>query len=191
MMALFITVSVFLSSQELLVIGDNVIEAIDMENPQFKTIGQELLRIPEGTIDYYKLKASTDDTDVKFLVIQDQHVIGVLQNVNGQSQILIDATGNGVLDIQLDYLIVPYWVVAHNYQHNQTATDNIKPAFDNAIQNFNSTDNPYTTGSHQELINKLLSLATDITLPNRDLYYALYSYYTLGDRYPWAALQVE
>ena len=67
---LFVTVSVCLSSQESLLIGDNVIEAIDMENPQFKTIGQELLRIPEGSIDYYKLKASTDDTDVKFLVMQ-------------------------------------------------------------------------------------------------------------------------
>ena len=105
---LFVTVSVCLSSQESLLIGDNVIEAIDMENPQFKTIGQELLRIPEGSIDYYKLKASTDDTDVKFLVIQDRHVIGVLQNVNGQNQILIDATGNGVLDILGNRLVFAF-----------------------------------------------------------------------------------
>lgn len=184
-----LTASGNLISQEALEVNDNVKIAIDSMAPQYKTIGQQIVPIPEGFIDYYKLQSETTDKDLKFLVIQDQYVVGVLQQVNGIDQILIDANGDGSLDYESQFLAIPYWVVAQKYHHNSSAANNVEELLNQLVESFNSDQNPYLSGTHKKLTEDLLEFSSNESKPNRDLTYALYSYYTLGNQYPWAALQ--
>jgi len=179
----------WLHASDPMVLGENVLDAINQANPQFKVLGTQIVPIPEGTIDYYKLEAETDESDIKFLVVQDTYVVGVLQGNENVDEILVDANGDGTLDYASHTLVVPYWVVAQGYEHDGGSKDDFKIALDQAIENFNSVDNPYLSGAHSELQNILLSISGLENVSNRDLFYALFSYYYLGDRYPWEALQ--
>ena len=175
-------------SHRIFEIGDNVLDAFEANTPQFKTPGPTILPIPEGTIDFWKYRASTTERDVKFLVVNDRHVVGVLQHVSGQDVILIDQDGDGTLDYSSDILRVPYWVVARTGSATAGAPDNVGPFLDRAFAHFNGDANPYASGAHDDLLASLISAVSDASLPNRDVLYALFEYYRLGNRHPRMAL---
>jgi hypothetical protein len=139
----------FTFASDPMVPGDNVMDAINQANPQFKVLGTQIAPIPEGTIDYYKLQAETDDSDIKFLVVLDTYVVGVLQNNDGVDEIVIDADGDGTLDYVSQYMVVPYWVVANEYMHEGGSNDAFKDAMDQSIEMFNSTTIRISVGPFQ------------------------------------------
>ncbi|MDA3812031.1 MAG: hypothetical protein PF518_17065 [Spirochaetaceae bacterium] len=187
-MILFISSIVF--SQEQLNLGDNILEYIKQNPPKFKTIGSQEFQIDEGRIDYYKYKDVTDHSDLKILVINDKHVIGALQFIKGKDRLYFDITGDGILDSEIDFMIVPYWVIAEtsfgNIDRNE---NNLLSILDQAFEQYNSNENPFESGSHLKLVNEIVKAIADSDYPNRDLYYALFSYYLFGKNYPWEAVQ--
>lgn len=176
-------------AQAPLKLGDDVRAAFASDNPSHMVFGAAVVDIPEGTIAFYKKAADSERNDRKYLVVLDRYVVGVLQDTGAGSEILVDADGNGTLDYASNVLRVPFWVVAREYSHTPEDADNVRPYMDHSIQNFNSTADPYSTGRHARLLVSLLDAVADPTTPNRDLLYALFDYHTLGNRYPWAAMQ--
>ncbi len=179
-----------LYAEDIALIEDNVLDLFNSYNPQYKTIGPKILNIPEGQIDFYKMKIDTDESDLKFLVIKDKYIIGVLQNVNGEDQLLIDANGDNLLDYYSQELTIPYWVVASECNNHSNNEYNLDIYFDEAIEIFNGEVNPYSSGLHYQFTQKLLVSVSAPETPNRDIIYALYDYYNHGDQYPWVALQI-
>ena len=184
---IFLIVVSGLYAEDVVQIDDNVLVLFNKYKPQYKTIGPRILDIPEGQIDFYKMKVDTDEKDLKFLVIKDKYIIGILQNIDGEDQLLIDANGDNILDYSSPELTIPFWVVSLEYNHENK--DNLDYYFDVAIENFNGEINPYTSGLHYQFLEKLLVSVSDPDMPNRDIIYALYDYYNHGDQYPWVALQ--
>jgi len=183
-------ISTFLYSQEQLNLGDNILQYVKDNPPSFKTEGTDTFQIDEGRIDYFKYKDVTDKEDLKILVINDTYIVGALQNINGRDRLYFDITGDGVLDSEIDFLIVPFWVIASTSQEtSDSGNNNIEEVLDRAFAQFNSDENPYDSGSHLELVNNIVKVIADSEYPNRDLYYALFSYYLFGNNYPWEALQ--
>ncbi len=107
-----LVIPAFASAQANLGLGDDLRQYLNAYPPKYKTSGLVVLPIAEGTIDIYKYKAATTDIDLKILVINDKWPVGVLQIVDGKSQILMDLDGDGKLDTVDPSFLVPFWVVA-------------------------------------------------------------------------------
>jgi hypothetical protein len=95
-------------------IGDNIIEYFKEHTPKVLVQGKKLSGFedwPECKIDYLKYKPITVDSDQKILYVLNKYIIGVLQNENNESYFLYDINGDGVIDVQADFMFVPFWVI--------------------------------------------------------------------------------
>jgi len=92
-------------------IKDNIVEYCDRNPPQYLTPGPTLLNIPEGTQNFLKYKEETTPKDIKFLE-NNQYIVGILQNINGDDQLLYDLNGDGLLDSRVPIMIVPFWILS-------------------------------------------------------------------------------
>jgi hypothetical protein len=186
---LLILPALTLLSQENLVLGQNLNDYLGSHPPTFKTKGPGILTIPEGTIDFYKYKAQTDDADLKILMILDKYPVGVLQSENGKSRLLYDLTGDGVLDTYTENMEIPFWVVARNTEDKlKTSTDTIKAYLDTYYQMFQNDEDPYSSGKYAAHYKLVLQQALLPDHENRDLVYALSCYYRWGNKYARGAL---
>lgn len=170
-------------------IGDNIVSIFNENIPKYKTEGIKIINIEEGKVDFYKYKIETTDNDIKYLVILDKYIIGVLQNNNGNNEFIFDMNGDGILDTIFNKMVIPYWVVKENNISNISRHNNIQIWLDNAFTNFNSTENPYSSGNHIQLLKNILFEIENGNIENKDILYSIYFYYYMGNKYPWIALQ--
>ncbi len=177
-------------SQENVKPGQDLNDYLAAHPVRYKIVGPVIIPIKEGRVDFYKYSSSTTDAGLKVLSINDQYVVGVLQQENGVPKILMDMDGDGKLDTYVPNLIVPFWVVADDTpQAQRSSTNNVKSFLDDFYQSFQSDDDPSTpNGSLQQTIVRLRTSLQQDDLPNRDLLYALHSYYEIAVISPYEAL---
>jgi len=168
-------------------IGDNIIDYLNNNPTQYLTYGTFLYNIPDGRVDFLKYKAETTDIDTKYLV-QGSTVFGVMQYENNTTRLLYDITGDGILDVSHDYLLIPFWVLSKSVHTNISRNNNILRILDNGIRMFNGNDNPYTNNAMRNYIVEI-STFINASTDNRDLFYGLLEYYRLA-QYPALAIMI-
>jgi len=178
---------IIFSQQIIFKIGDNIIEYISKNPPQYIAEGTFLYNIPDGGIDLLVYKTETSEKDTKFLV-QGSTVFGVMQYENNTTKLLYDITGNGKLDISHDSLLIPFWVLSKSAHTKVSRNNNILRYLDNGIKMFNDNDNPYTNDAMRKYVAEFSSLI-NISTENRDLFYGMLEYYRLA-QYPALALMI-
>jgi hypothetical protein len=112
------------SQQIIFHIGDNITEYINRNPPLYLAQGTFLYDIPDGGVDLLIYKTETSEIDTKFLV-QGSSVFGVMQYENNTTKLLYDITGNGILDISHDSLLIPFWVLSKSAQTKMSRNNNI------------------------------------------------------------------
>jgi len=175
------------SQQILFHIGDNIMDYLNKNPPQYLTQGTFLYNIPDGGVDFLKYKAETSEIDTKFLV-QGSSVFGVMQYENNTTMLLYDITGNGILDVNHDSLLIPFWVLSKSSHTKISGNNNMLRFLDNGLKMFNGDDNPYTNDAMRKYVvdfSSLINTSTD----NRDLFYGMLEYYRLA-QYPELALMI-
>jgi hypothetical protein len=183
----FFISGIIYSQQIILHIGDNIIDYINKNPPQYLTQGIFLYNIPDGSVDFLKYKTETSEIDTKFL-IQGSTVFGVMQYENNTTKLLYDITGNGILDISHDSLLIPFWVLTKSTHTKISSNNNILRILDNGLKMFNGNDNPYTNDAMKKYVAEFSSLI-NISTDNRDLFYGMLEYYRLA-QYPALALMI-
>jgi len=168
-------------------VGDNFIEYLNRNPPQYLAEGVFLYNIPDGRVDFLKYKIETSDSDTIFL-IQGSSVFGVMQYENKSTKFFYDITGNGILDVSHDSLLIPFWVLSKSANTKITRNNNVLRYFDNGIKMFNSNDNPYANDAMFRYVQEFSSLI-NISTNNRDLFYGMLEYYRLS-QYPFLALMI-
>lgn len=187
-LSLYFFISGIIYSQQIIFnVGDNIINYINTNPPQYLTQGTFLYNIPDGRVDFLKYKAETSEIDTKFL-IQGSTVFGVMQYENNTTRILYDITGNGILDISHDSLLIPFWVLSKSAHTKISANNNVLRFLDNGLRMFNGNDNPYTNDAMRNYVMEFSSLI-NISTDNRDLFYGMVEYYRLA-QYPALALMI-
>jgi hypothetical protein len=181
---LFMILSASAFCQANLAIGQDLRAYLKNSSPTYKADGPKVLPIREGKVDFYTYKGTTESSDLRILVILDKYSVGVLQSVNGKQQVLLDLTGDGLLDTQVDGMEIPYWVVAANTEDKEkTATNNVKQYLDGYYQMFQADANPVSSGKLKSYSDALLKQIASGNGENRDLLYTLYCCYRWGNRY--------
>ncbi len=177
--------------QEQLSLGQNLRDYLRIHPPIYMTAGQKIIDMAEGQIDFYKYRLTTTDSDIKILMVNKTYPVGVLERVDGKDKILLDMSGDGVLDTDFSILWVPFWVVGNSTPEKlKTKHNNVYKYFENLYQAFQSDENPVTSGVLKRHLDELVSLMADNNLENRDLVYGLFCYYRLGPRLPRQCLAV-
>jgi hypothetical protein len=97
-------------------------------------------------------------------------------------------TGNGILDIGYDFLLIPFWVLSKSPHTKISSNNNVSHFLDNGLKMFNGDDNPYTNDAMRKYVVEFSSLI-NISTENRDLFYGMLEYYRLAD-YPPLALMI-
>jgi len=172
---LLINTAIF-SQQILFKLGDNIIDYLNNNPPQYLTIGTFVINSPDGRADFLKYKAETTVIDTKFLV-QDSTIFGVMQHENDTTSILYDITGDGILDVVFDDLIIPFWVLTDSQYTKISQNNNLRQFLDNGYNVFNSDAGPYSPGTGDSFVSSLFS-QFDVSVDNRDLIFGLMQYYT-------------
>jgi len=173
------------SQQVIFHVGDNIMEYISKNPPQYLTQGNFLYNIPDGRVDFLKYKVETTDIDTKFL-IQGSTVFGVIQYENNATKLLYDITGDGILDVSHDSLLIPFWVLSESAQTKMSRNNNVLRVLDNGLKMFNGNDGPYANDAMRKYMTEFSSLI-NISTDNRDLFYGMLEYYRLA-QYPALAL---
>lgn len=177
--------------QERLSLGQNLHDYLRDHPPMYMTAGPKIINMAEGTIDFYKYRLKTTDSDIKILMVNKAYPIGILEKVDGKDKILLDMSGNGILDTDYPMLWVPYWVVADSTPERlKTRHNNVYKYFEGFYQAFQADENPMTSGVLKKHLDELVSLMANNNLENRDMVYALYCYYRLGPPFPKQCLAV-
>jgi hypothetical protein len=184
--SLFITT--FIESQQILFdIGDNIVDYLKRNPASFIINGSNFVNTPDGRVDYLTYKAETSDIDTKFLV-QYSTLFGVMQYENDAISLLYDITGDGNLDVRLDFLIIPFWVMSESSFTNISSNNNLQQFLDNGQKMFNGNDNPYTNGAITAYITMFTSRYS-VSTDNRDLFFGMLEYYSFAE-YPALALML-
>jgi hypothetical protein len=183
----FLFGGVIFSQQIIFHIGDNIMEYINRNPPQFLRQGTFLYDIPDGGIDFLLYKTETSEKDTKFLV-QGSSVFGVMQYENNTTKFLYDITGDGELDVSHDSLLVPFWVLTKSVHTKISKNNNVLRYLDNGIKMFNDNEDPYKNDAMRKYVAEFSSLINTSTV-NRDLFYGILEYYRLA-QYPALALMI-
>jgi hypothetical protein len=177
------------SQQKIFQVGDNVLNHLNRNPPQFRVPGQKILKTPDGSVDLLKYQVEILDTDIIFLA-QGSTVFGVVQRENNNTRNIYDINGDGILDVEHDDLFIPPWVLSKS-QYTKISKNNKLPLLlDNIYEMFNNNISPYeTTDFEEKYLTNFFSAIIDTSVDNRDLYYAMFQYYLLNDR-PFLALLI-
>ena len=164
------------SQQIIFNIGDNIRDYLSKNPAQYLTYGAFIVDSPDGRVDFLKYKAETSDIDTKFLV-QGSTVFGVMQYKNNTTVLLYDITGDGILDVSHDSLILPFWVLSESANTNISNNNNLMQHMTNGFNIFNSDMGP---NAPDAIKNYLMNISsnTGTSVNNRDLFYGLLQYYT-------------
>jgi hypothetical protein len=183
-----IFISGFVYSQQIIfTVGDNITNYVKNNPPQYLTQGEFLYNIPDGRFDFLKYKVETSEIDTIFLV-QDSNVFGVIQHENNTTIVLYDITGDGILDISHDSLLIPFWILSKSAHTKITDKNNLLRFLDNGLKIFNGNDNPHANNAMRNHIVDF-SQNINISIENRDLIYGMLEYYRLA-QYPSLALMI-
>jgi len=183
---LLINSAVF-SQQILFELGDNILDYLNNNPPPYLVVGANVINTPDGRVDFLKYKTETAPIDTKFLV-QGQSAFGVMQYENDTTSILYDITGDGILDVVFNDLIIPFWVLANSQYTKISRNNNLRQYLDNGYNVFNSDIGPYAPGTGDSYFSGLVS-QFDVSVDNRDLFFGLIQYYTYTN-YPDLALMI-
>ena len=166
----------YLFSQQILFrVGDNISDYLNTNPPQYLTQGTNLLNFPDGRVDFLKYKMETTNIDTKFLV-QGTNVFGVMQFENNTTVFLLDITGDGILDVYFDSLILPFTVLTKSQYTRITRSNNLLQFLDYGLNMYNSDPGPYAPDVNNRYISGFSS-NLDISIDNRDLFYGMLQYY--------------
>jgi hypothetical protein len=171
-----VLINSFTFSQQIIFnIGDNIIDYLSKNPAQYLTYGTFIIDYPDGRVDFLKYKAETSEIDTKFL-IQGSTVFGVMQYKNKITTLLYDITGDGILDVSHDALILPFWVLSESTYTNISNSNNLSQHMTNGFNIFNSDIGP---NAPDGLRNYLIDLSSYMGTSNnnRDLFYGLMQYY--------------
>jgi hypothetical protein len=181
-------INTFIESQQILFnIGDNILDYLNRNPTQYLNYGDFFANTPDGRIDFLKYKVETSEADTKFLV-QGSTVFGVMQYENNATALLYDITGDGVLDVRLDFLFMPFWVLSESSLTNISGNNNLLQFLNNGQRMFNGNDNPNANGGMTAYIT-MLSSRIDVSTENRDLFFGMLEYYSFA-QYPALALML-
>ena len=189
MKRLFILIMLFppiLAYTQILDIGDNMSTILD-ENPPtlFSKFDSESLLPEENVTLYFYNNASFDEQNV-FVSVDDNYIIGVLRD----DKFLLDMSGDGVLDSEFFYIVIPFWVIAYNTSEESTTSDNTwGPFLDKLYLELQKDDSIFENGGYGSIIDEIYLKLIDTSVMNRDILYCLYSYNKLRDDHLWAAAQ--
>ena len=172
-------ISGFIFPQQILFkVGDNIKDYISKNQPKYLTQGSFFLDSPDGRMDFLKYKAETDDSDTKFMV-RGSTVFGVMQYDNNSTSILYDITGDGILDIGVNSLFMPFWVLSESEFTNISKNNNLQQLLNNGLAMFNNDDSPYSNGGMNNYLSGYFpNIGTDTD--NRDLFYGMLEYYNFS-----------
>ena len=175
LVVLAINVEVIFSQQILFKIGDNITDYLGKNPPQYLTQGTFFIDAPDGRVDFLKYKAETTDIDTKFLV-QGSTVFGVMQYEDGETSLLYDIDGDGVLDFIWESLFLPFSVLTESSYTKISGNNNLSGFLDNGFKMYNDDSGPFAPDANS---NFLLGFSTniDISTENRDLFYGMLQYY--------------
>jgi hypothetical protein len=180
----------FIESQQIIFnVGDNIIDYLSRNPTQYLTYGTSVLNIPDGRVDFLKYKAETTEIDTKFLV-QGSTVYGVMQYVNNETVLLYDVTGDGILDVHHNLLIIPFWVISESEHTNISGNNNVLQFMDNGLRMFNGNDNPSANGVINTYLTDIASRISAST-NNRDLFLGLLEYYIYTDNPALAVMLIS
>jgi hypothetical protein len=173
---LSLSTNLFIFSQQIIFNhGDNIIDYLNSNPPQYLTYGTFFIDSPDGRLDFLKYKAETSDIDTKFLV-QGSTVFGVMQYVNNTTVFLYDITGDGILDVSFDNLFLPFSVLTKSPYTKISENNNLQHFLDNGLRIFNNDAGPYAPGVNNRYLSDFSS-NIDISINNRDLFYGMLQYY--------------
>jgi hypothetical protein len=162
-------------------IGSDINDFIETNKLSYIWEGKPVEQIPEGQIDTIGYNQQFNDIDTFFLVINRNQYIGIVKEPN--ASYLIDLNGDGILDYDHFRQIIPSWVLKKNTTINPD-NDNLIDILDEILEMFNSDISPYDSGEIYSKTSFLISQAANTNTENRDLFFALYSYYSFGQLYP-------
>jgi hypothetical protein len=100
-----------------------------------------------------------------------------MQYINNTTVLLYDITGDGILDVSHDALILPFWVLSESTYTNISKNNNLLQHMTNGFNIFNSDIGPTVPDALTNYL-KNLSSNTGTSINNRDLFYGLLQYYT-------------
>ena len=184
--SIFTSTLVF-SQQIIFNVGDNIAEYLSKNPTQYLTQGTYLINSPDGRVDFLKYKPETSEVDTIFLV-QGNTLFGVMQNENNETVVLYDMTGDGILDVIHDSLILPFWVLSESDHTNKSGINNLLPFLINGLVILNEDANPYSNGAMNAHIRNFL-IYLDVSTNNIDLLYGMVQYYVHA-QYPSLSLMI-
>lgn len=109
-----------LGAQETIGIGDSVLDYLDLHQPRFKMPGENVFSAREAKIEYLLFSKEIKDEEPVILLAGGEYVIGIVRPEGEDARIILDVTGDGVLDLEF-----PEFIPARVYQW-QLETDQEK-----------------------------------------------------------------
>jgi len=170
-----VNVGLVFSQQVLFDVGDNIVDYLGKNPPQYLTQGTFFLDAPDGRVDFLKYKADTADIDTKFLV-QGSTVFGVLQYENDEASLLYDIDRDGILDLRWESLFLPFSVLTDSSYTKISGNNNLLEFLDNGLEMYDDDAGPFAPDANN---NFLLGFSAnmDTSIENRDLFYGMLQYY--------------
>ena len=119
---------------------------------------------------------SLDPSEIVCIKINGQYA-AIAQSVDDKIEYLFDVDGDGILESKTTSMLVPAWTFRKSKNLNKSSTNNVKHYLDTLMKFFNGNENPYQTGTVRKTLDELQSLVANTKTPNRDVLFALFTYY--------------
>lgn len=142
----------------------------------------QLITLTESNLEFLAPNESLELEDIILIRINKKNA-GILEFTDNKEQYIFDFDNDGILDLEVPFPILPIWIMTDSPDVKKDKINNVKKYFDELINLFNGTENPFEERTINKIIESIQQDIGDSNVTNRDILYGLWLYYGIAQEY--------